>query len=57
MASVKKPKVKGKNRLFIGEVFGFCQSPKIVKTWPKVWRKAFKVGGKIVNYPSMEKKS
>ena len=41
MASVKKPKTKGKNRLFIGDLGGITISPKIVKTWAKGWRKPF----------------
>ena len=41
MASVKKPKVKGKNRIFVGEAFGMKTSPKIVKTWHPIIRKAF----------------
>ena len=43
MASVKKPKVKGKNRLFMGDCFG-TQCIAVAKTWPRCWRKAFPVG-------------
>lgn len=46
MGAVKKPKVKGKNRLRVGDTFGVCTSVAIVKTWQKGWRTAFKVGGK-----------
>ena len=44
--AVKKPKQKGKNRLFVGECFGMKTSPKIMKTWERGWRSAFTVGGK-----------
>lgn len=57
MASVKKPKQKGKHRIFVGECFGMTTSPKIVRTWSKAWRSVFPVGGKIANYLVKEKKS
>jgi hypothetical protein len=42
----KKPKSKGKNRLFIGDLCGITLSPKIMKTWAKGWRKPFAAGHK-----------
>jgi hypothetical protein len=56
MASVKKPKQKGKNRLFIGECFGMTMSPKVVKTWGRGWVKHFEHGGKIANYSAPKDK-
>lgn len=39
--AVKKPLQKGKNRVFVGNAFGICTSPKIVKTWERQIRKEF----------------
>ena len=43
MASVKKPKVKGKNRLRVGSSY---PSVAICKTWDRAWRTPFQIGGK-----------
>jgi hypothetical protein len=48
---MKGPKVKGKNRMFVGEIFGQTPSPKIIKTWGRIVVKNFEHGGKIANYP------
>jgi hypothetical protein len=41
--AVKKPKNKGKNRIYLGDA---RTCVKVFKTWEKGWREPFKVGGK-----------
>jgi hypothetical protein len=55
MANMKGPKVKGKNRMFMGEIFGNTTSPKIAKGWGRAFTKHMEHGGKIANYPQVSK--